>query len=247
MNTLFYDTRIAVESLMYGYSLAASKEFIDCADTQLTKLFIQQTGLKPGKNVCFSISDHYTGAPIYTSYVIPGSNFHGRKLLINLYVNHNWNPITIFWKSKAGRDYKLHDINIDCNDIEFWFEKLDTDLYIKQLYPGDKLPFKLKDLTYELVVTRLNIDCTVSMIVKKDAIDSIPVLVNQVNEFIEQYNESSEKKDRTEGVVHNAKSTIQDDNNIIYEIDLGSAGPAFFKKLLVYLSGMNVFSRVEIG
>ena len=150
MNTLFVDAKTVINSFLHSYSLVVSKEFIDCADQQLTKLFTHNTGIKPGKNVCVSISEQYVGAPIYTSYYIPDLNFFGRKLLLTLYINHNWNPITIYWKSKSGtKNYKLHDTDIDCNDIKFWFENLDTDLYIRQLYPEDKFPFKLKNLSYE--------------------------------------------------------------------------------------------------
>lgn len=246
MNTLFYDTQLAVDSLKYVYSLAASKEFIHCADQQLTQLFLKQTGLKPGKNVCISISEHSLGAPIYTNYLIEGTNICGRKLLIKIYINHNWNPITIYWKSKTGRDYKLHDTNIDCNDIEFWFEKLETELYYKQLYPNDKFPFKLDNLTYELVLTRLNLDCTIILTVKKDAISNIPSLINQIDEFIKHFNEKSEAKERRDGVIHNSKYSVENEHEIIYEIDLGSVGYSFFKKLLKHLSKINSFTKIEI-
>jgi hypothetical protein len=132
MKTLFGDARTVVNSLKFMHSLNASEQFITCADNQLTAQFIEITGIKPSKDVCFSLSEHYIGAPIYTSYIKP-NNYVGRKLMIKLYVKHNWNPITIFWKSKTNRDYRLHDIEIDCSDIEFGFENLDKDLYLSQL------------------------------------------------------------------------------------------------------------------
>ena len=132
MKTLFFDTQTVIDSLMFVFSLKASEEFINCADKQLTEQFIGKTGIKPGEEACFSFAQHYIGAPIYSNYLKEG-NLIGRKLMIKLYVNHHWNPVTILWQSKTNRDYKLHDTNIDCNDIEFWFENLDKDLYLKQL------------------------------------------------------------------------------------------------------------------
>lgn len=244
MSTLFFDTQIVVDQLMYVYSLAASREFIDCADTQLTDQFIKQTGIQPGKNACISISTHATGTPLYTDYQIPGSNLIGRKLLFNLYINHHWNPVTIFWKSKSGRDYKLHDTAIDTSDIVFWFESLNTELYVQQLYPGQQLPFAIKGLPFELVVTRLNLDCTLLLTITEDHIGNISSIEKQVHTFIDRYNQQSEKSGK-DGFVHNSSSTIKG-NIIHYEIDLGSVGVVFFKKLLKELAKMNAFTKVVI-
>jgi hypothetical protein len=229
-----------------NYGILASKQFIDCADAQLTEIFIKQTGIKPNKHVCFSVSEHYVGAPIYTTYIVPNTNLIGRKLQITLYVNHNWNPVTIYWKSKIGRDYELNDTNIDGDDIEFWFERLDVDLYRKQLYPNDKLPFKLKDLTFELEVVRLNLDCTIAMTLKAGFTADMPAISKQVQEFIAQYNEQSEKKQRRDGVIHNIKTTIESEDRFVNEVDVGSVGILFFKKLLVHLSKMKTFSKIVI-
>lgn len=134
MATLFHDTKTCCDSFLFVHSLMASEEFIDCADKQLTEQFVRVTGIKPGKNVSMALTDLGSGVPIYSQYRLPDSNLYGRKLCIAIFINHNWNPVTILWKSKSGRDYKLHDSNIDCTDIEFWFEHLDKELYIKQLH-----------------------------------------------------------------------------------------------------------------
>jgi hypothetical protein len=63
---------------------------------------------------------------------------------------------------------------------------------MKQLYPGDQLPFKLKDLSYELVVTRVNLDCTLRLQVKPGTDKDQVIAV--LGGFIEQYNLRSEKK-----------------------------------------------------
>lgn len=56
MNTFFNDIQMAIHVFRNGYSLEVSKSFIECADLQLTELFIKQTGLHPGKNVCITIA-----------------------------------------------------------------------------------------------------------------------------------------------------------------------------------------------
>jgi len=247
MNTLFYDTKLTADQLMYSYSLKTSQEFINCADNQLTEIFIRETGLKPSKNVNLALTQHYLGAPIYSDYMKEDRRSLGRKLMICLYVNHNWNPITIFWKSKSGtRDYKLHDTDIDTNDIEFSFEKLDKNLYINQLYPNQKLPFKTSHLSFDLEIIRINIDCAISIVIKDSEVYNIEKIKNEVVSFINNYNINSEKKDRKFGVIHNCKTFISRENTIVNELDLGSTGIHFFKQFLAFLSKSNRFLKIII-
>jgi len=241
MSTLLVNTQNVKYSLSYADQIESSVEFWDCANAQLSALFIKQTGLKPGKNLCFSMSNHWIGQPL----IEPG---HISKLNINLYVNHNWNPIVVLWKSKSGRIYKIDDTNIDCNDIEFWFDKLDTELYISQLYPGDqKLPFVIKDLPFELQVTRLNMDCSLLLTVQAGYEDKRETMITAVYDFIGKFNTASEKKDREEGVIHNSKGELQDNHIVAFDIDLGSVGFGFFKKLLNFLKKMEGIQKVEIA
>lgn len=245
MNTLFVDAQTAVNSFKFVYSLEASVAFIKCADDQLTNLFVKETGIEPGTNVCIAISEHEMGSPIYTTYR-KENNHIGRKLMIKLFVNNSWNPITIFWKSKSGRDYKLHDSDIDANDILFWFDKLDRDLYFKQLYPSAKLPFKTNDLSFELVLVRLNLECAISLKLKEDSYQDIEQIKSEIGEFINSYNLQSEKLDRKYGVVHNFKVLIAAEGEITCELDLGSAGMQFLKKFLTFLSKLDRFAMVKI-
>lgn len=244
MNTLFYNLKSIIDSFKFQYSLLVSEEFITCADKQLTEIFITKTGINPGKNACISLTEHYIGAPVYTTYLLnDGTNTIGRKLLIRLFINHNWNPISILWKSKSGNDYKLHSTDIDSTDIEFWFEHLDTLLYLKQLYPNSELPFELKDLSYKLTVTRLNMDCDLLLKVKSGF--NKENIINELSDFIEKFNKSSRANTKY-GVVHNFKNKIENETNILFEMDLGSAGVFFLKKILKKMSDLSAFDSIEI-
>jgi hypothetical protein len=246
MQTLFVNSQLVSDSFLFSYSLLASTEFIDCADKQLTEQFIKQTGIKPGKNVSISLSSHDIGGHLYGSYLIPNTNTLGRKLCVNLYVNHNWNPITIYWRSKSHRDYKLHEKDIDCNDIVFWFERLDTDLYLKQLFPKQKLPFKTDKLSFELEALRLNMDASLTLVRTPDSKKDTQEVIDEISQFINEFNEDSAMNDRKDGVVHNFHVVVEGEQ-IKLEMDLGSAGIEFYKGLLKKLSTMNCFSKVSIG
>ena len=84
------------------------------------------------------------------------------KLPVVMYVNHNWNNnVIILWRSKSGCIYDIADTDIDCDDIEFWFEGIDPLLYYKQLYPKTELPFSnrslaIAELSYKSLPIPLN-------------------------------------------------------------------------------------------
>ena len=78
-------------------------------------------------------------------------------------------------------------------------------------------------------------DMTIEMLPKEDQIKNASAIIDDIDKMIDDYNIKSEKKDRKDGVVHNWKSKAEADK-LIYEIDTGSAGAVFLKKLLQYLS-----------
>jgi hypothetical protein len=164
----------------------------------------------------------------------------------SLIINHNWNYVGIKWRSKSGRIYDIADEDIACDDVEFWIEGLEPDLYYKQLYPGDKLPFKLKDLTYELVVNRLSLYASLEMTLKPGAQSDAEFIKDQVSHFIADFNLASEKKNLKYGAIHTAKGYIED-IKIVFELDLGTVGPGFYQKILKFLSRLNYFDKVEIN
>jgi hypothetical protein len=224
-----------VLSVKHSYNVDISIEFLKCADKKLSALFKKATGLSFNNNIGLSLG--YVELDYQKSSI--------SSLSSNLFVNHNWTKLTIFWKSKSGRIYDIADTDIDCDDIEFWFDKLDPLLCQKQMFPNEKLPFKLKNLTYELVVTRLNMDMTIEMTLNKEALPKENEMITQVDDFIDGYNKKSEEKDRINGVVHNWKREMKDEK-LIYEIDTGSTGSHFLKQLLQFLSKLNYFEKVEV-
>jgi hypothetical protein len=233
--TLFGDPQITVDKFKRQYNVVINIEFIRCADLQITHIFEQLTGLKPSKDVSMA-------------WIHPNEYFYEKgiisRLPFQIYANHNWNPVVVTWKSKSDKIYDIASDDIDCNDIVFGFEDLQPTLYYKQLYPGEKLPFKLKSLSFEFVFNRIAIDCQITMEVK-DEFTKYDMIIDDINNFIAGYNDESEKKNRRYGLVHNLKSSL-DGHNIVFSLDLGSAGPFFFRKLLPHLSDMNAFKSITI-
>lgn len=238
VRSLFTFLETEIESFNRKHDLPVSLAFLECADKQLSPFFEKTVGLKFNKHIDFSIGtdEHFA----YVPDTISG-------LSMVLYINHNWNyDVFMVWKSRSGRIYKPGDTDIDCNDIEFGLEGLNPVLYQKQMYPKAELPFKLKNLSYQLVINRLNMDCVMEMKFKKDAPVNAEDIINSIDSFIDQFNEKSVKKNREDGVVHNWRHHTENDK-LVYEIDTGFAGPALMKKLLPFLSSLNCFEVVEIN
>ena len=235
--TLFSYPEITVERFKTEYGLDISIEFLKCADGRLTALFNRQTGLKFSKDLCLSwaVKEQF----IYNIGQVSKLNF-------KLYVNHHWNDLNILWESVSGLIHHISDVNINCLDIKFSFEFLDIDTYVKQLYPKDKLPFKISDLSYKLEITRLNLNATFKLEISPRFLNEENLIVHDIYAFLNNFNLYSELKGRKEGVIHNSKCTIFKPQIILVEIDMGSTGINFLKKILKFLSALNKFSHVQI-
>ena len=239
--SLFGNIELVKVMILNQYKIATSLEFLNCADEQLTDLFIKATGLKPNKNLSISIPINLGHSQLLDVGSVS-------KLKVNLYVNHNWNPIEILWVSKSGRIYKIDETNIDCNDIHFYYSRLEVDLYLKQYLPkGQMLPFSTEKLPFTLEVSRLNVDCILSITIKRGFETVLESFISDVYGFIEVFNSTSEKKARDEGVIHNIKGQIIGKNEIAFDIDLGSVGVTFLKKILIFLSEQEGVEKVIIS
>ncbi len=239
MSKLFVHEHIHIESFKLEYGLDISPSFISCANTQLTDLFVQQTGLTAfGKNLSMAWE-------VDTAFKYQKGEIS--KLTFRLFVNYNWNDLWVCWKSKSGKIYDINDSYIDYNDIEFWFEGLNPMLYHQQLYPNEQLPFKLKNLSYELVVVRLNMNASMLVNYKEATLSATKQQLEKIDLLIQKFIDKPIRWGKGgAGVVHNFKRKQVDANQWEYEIDTGSAGIYFFKKLLPLLSELNCLAKVEI-
>lgn len=222
--------------LKNAFGVEVSTAFVLCMREHLTTDFEFKTGLKVNKNIEI----------VYSREAFFYEKGELSRTQATIYVNNNWNDrAQIWWKSKSGRIYEMTDVEIDCSDIDMWFENLEPEVYYSQLYPNDPFPFKLKNLTYTLTINRIKTDCEVQLILKNDYEGQIETVLQGIYDFVNKFNEESESKDRQMGLVHNASGTIQE-NKIVLSIDLGSSGADFFKKLLTYFSSLAAFESVNV-
>lgn len=238
MKTLFGDLELTIEVFKRRYNYHISKQFLYNMNLQLTELFTQVTLLSISKNVSIAWSDESDF--IFQKGIIS-------KLSFCIYINHNWNPIIVAWKSKSGKIYDIADTDINEQDIEFWFEGLDPLLYHKQLFPNEVLPFKLKNLSYQLTIHRLNkeADLVLQYQSKTNTEQNIENITLSIQQWLENFNQNSIKEDRKYGVVYSWNFVIEH-ATITYSIDFGSTGIYFLKQFLQFLSSLNCFKEVII-
>jgi hypothetical protein len=236
MRSLFPYPDLYIEQFRKRHHINISKEFVSCANFQLTNSFEDYTGLKITKFVVFG------WAPEYRFFYSKGkiSRFDSE-----IWISNYNNPVVIAWTSNSGRIYEPDDTDIDCKDIRFWCEGLNPLLYHQQMFPKVSLPFKLKNLNYELKINRLNVNWTVSMKLKKEEVNNTLIRTYEVDKFIDDFNTRAERNDRKDGVVHSWKSVIEDDE-LVYEIDSGSGGVIFLREFLQFLSKRNCFEKVQV-
>lgn len=232
------DRDATISIFLRDCGIVVSHSFLSCADKQLTEIFEAKTGIKSNRDIIL--------------YPRSGDDFYIEegpvsKMVVTLYVNPNSNKSVICWKSKtSSRIFKTTDQDIDCSDIDFWFEDFDAALYYHQFYPKINSPFDISDLHFDLIVHRLNINYSVKLVLKKELRISPEDLIKSIDSFIKEYNHMSEKNNRRNGLVHNWAHDIIQSDILLYEFDSGTSGINFFKKFIYYLSDLNSFSTVEV-
>jgi len=221
------------------YGILMPVAFLLCMEKQLRIDFEKKTDIKVNKQMCL-----YAPNKIYSidrlGLEYGETSYMNQCLVLFIYSLQ----VVIAWKSKSGRIYQLTDDDIDFNDIEIWFHKIDVAEVYDTLYPKMEMPFKLKGLTYELQVLRMDITQTLLLYFKEGVENEVEGIIKKVDIHIANFNSKSKKNDRKDGVVHNWDTHTITPLQVEYEIDMGSAGLKFIKGLLKFLSGFNSFEKV---
>jgi hypothetical protein len=237
MEIIFWVSKETINSKIEYYkreeNVVITHSYLECANEQLGLSFLKITGLNSLKKCGIGLSFWNLDYNKISSFEI------------TLGVNYNSQFVRVCWKSKLGRVYHLHD-EVDCNDIEFWLEGVDVPLLYKQLYGPTTLPFKLPPTNYQLVVGSISISLELKVLLKKEHTNNLAFVENELNSFIRDFNAKSEKRDRNDGIIHNWTTSINE-VEIKVELDIGSAGASFLKKLLKWLNGFEQVEKVVVG
>jgi len=231
------------ESFFYrNFDILLPVSFLRCAEKKLTVDFEKKTGIKVNKKVGLSTPDVINTLGNGLGLISSEVSYMNQCLSVGLGITN----VIIAWKSKSGRIYQLTDLDIDCDDIEMWFHYINVADVYERLNPKLEVPFKMKNLNFELEILRMDINLSMMLYFKPSFEEETKNLEIKIDNYIGNFNEQSEKNDRKDGVVHNWKTNYITPLSIEYEIDMGSASFKFFKGLLKYFSSLNCFEKVVV-
>ncbi len=110
------------------FDLDVSSNFIECAFKKLTSAFIDQTGMGREKPLQAVLIWQKEDGVTYQKGTIS-------KLSSHISLKYGKLPVFICWQSKSGHIYELHEENIDCSNLEFWFEGLEVEKCKHLMFP----------------------------------------------------------------------------------------------------------------
>ena len=220
------------------WGLFLSEKFCNYFADNVQEILFKEAGLKPSRKVSLSVFPPDNNLPMYEPGPVSRIN---TAISILPYFTGN---ISFCWRSKSGVIVHSYDENFDETELECWIEGIDAKSYWEELTKVSiNHPLKMKNLPYDFVVdgigTHLGLYITVQDRSKAQEI------INQLAEEVEKHNRKSEANDRADGVVHNCKGEIKD-KNIVFRIDVGSAGVIFIKKLLRRLAKYPDVTKVNV-
>lgn len=156
----------------------------------------------------------------------------------------------ITWKSKNGADIKPYTENVGLEDIDFEINTDDLTIVKEKLKIAltEKFNLRIKPLNYELIVKFFYIDSASLFLYFKDItqVDNNSRIINSLSNWINEWNEESEKKKRRNGIIHDGYVIEIHQDYVIYYIDFGSAEMKGLKYILKKLDSLTNISRVII-
>jgi hypothetical protein len=142
------------------FDLNVSNNFIECAFKKLTNAFIEQTGMGKDKLLQAVLIWQKEDGFIYQKGIVS-------KLSSHISLKYGKLAVLICWRSKSGHIYELHEENIVCTDLEFWFEGLDVEKCKHLLFPKWTL-ITLKDYFIEQMAKKTGISVSNEFILCAD-------------------------------------------------------------------------------
>lgn len=219
------------------YGVYFSEKFCCFFADNVDAIMKREAGLAPSTKVSLSMLRPTHDLPMYEKGEV--SVIRTAISILPEFIDN----IEFCWRSKTGKIIATTDEDFDSEDLECWIEGLKPALYWAQVSSTiHNHPFQ-KDLPFELIVR--NFGTLMKLTIDVSTINATEAISESLHRLITQHNEKSEAQDRKNGVIHNHNSHTEG-NTIILNIDLGSAGVPFIKKLLKKLSEFTEVQHVEL-
>ncbi len=174
-------------------------------------------------------------------------NKRGGTVQAGIAVSHYGSDAVIKWESKCERRVLLSDTDIEEDDIEIWFEKLDVDS-IKRHYARISRKPKIDTGKYifEVEFDSISWECVYFQFYLKQGTGAAEELKQRVNEYTASWNAAGGRVDKRQGVVHHVECRKSTDEFVEYYMDLGSSDVTFVELFLLYLNRVKVLEKVRV-
>jgi hypothetical protein len=223
----FYCTE-ELKKIWNKYDVYFSEQFCNYFSRSIKEILYREAALKPSHKVSLSLFKQHNDKPMYEIGLV--SRINTAVSILPEFIGN----ISFCWKSKSGLIVHTYDEEFEETDLECWIEGLQPKLYWEQLTTVKiDHPLKLKNLPYELNV--FGIAMHMGLIINLTDTTNAAEIIKQLAEEVEKHNKKSEIKERAYGVVHNCFGELKG-NEVLFRIDVGSAGVVFVKKLLRLLA-----------
>jgi hypothetical protein len=232
----YEDISGAIVSNWVHEDLFSCPEFYHCADEQLEQELLKHfrwQKIPKGVGLSGSLRSFHEG------YSPGGISWWESNICVGAYTSSCY----VYWRTRSGRVYHPSDIP-DCDDLEFWIEKLDVAAFLRALYGPSSLPFKLKNLSFELKTGAIDMSMTAFLLPAPER--ELNDVQKAVDDLTAEINQQSEAKGRKFGVVHNWR-TETEGNGLRMNFDMGSADFTWLKKWLQALSDLNLLLELRLG
>jgi hypothetical protein len=238
MESRFFHCSEEMRGIWNKYDVYFSKKFCNYFADSVKEIFYREAGLKSSFKVGLSLFRENDNLPMYEPG--PVSRINTAISILPEFID----PIVFCWKSKTGLIVHTYDEDFDETDLECWIEGIKPALYLQQLTTVNvDHPLKLKNLPYELAV--YGIGMHMGLTTELTDVGNAAEIIKQLGDEVEKHNQKSEAKGRANGVVHNCSGEVSG-NEIIFRIDVGSAGVVFIKKLLRLLAKHPEVKKVTV-
>jgi len=219
------------------YGVFFSEKFCTFFADKVDEIMKRETGLIASTKIGLSMFKPTHGLPMYEKGEI--SVIRTAISILPEFIDN----INFYWKAKSGKIISTTDETFDEDDLEYWIEGLKPALYWEQVSSTvQNHPFQ-KDLPFRLIVQNFGVLMNLNIDISDT--NEVPLVKERLQNLIENFNRRSEEKNRKNGVVHNY-SFQECNHTVTLNIDLGSAGIPFVKKILKNLADNGKVDQVML-
>jgi len=237
MKPRFFICSDVMRNVWNDYGIFFSEKFCCYFADNVERIIKRDTGLVASSRISLSAFRQNNDLPMYEKGEV--SVIRTAISILPEFIDN----INFYWKSKTGKIITTTDEDFDTEDLECWIEGLKPALYWEQVSSTvHNHPFQ-KDLPFKLIVH--NFGTLMKLTIEVGNVNIAEIITGSLSKVIEQHNKKSEAQNRENGVIHSYHSQ-EKNGNIVFSIDLGSAGVPFIKKLLKKLSEFSEVQQVEL-